>query len=192
MPTVVDFFLCAFIVTWSTPTHIYHHQRRTRARCLLISRKITVLQLQSCYHTWISLQVTDHAVLAFFVPLGCIRRRQMRESPMSLPRFSGEDLFELSSVMHPQDVQLNPQPQRRLSTRLLVEPLALRLIRLQEALGEDSCRFFPSEFSSDPLTGSNCFLRHRQYVLPVAPLSCVLLGTSLISVFRVRVVSTLL
>jgi hypothetical protein len=86
--------------------------------------------------------------------------------------------------MRPQDIQLNPKPQRRLSTWLLVEPLALRLIRLQEVPREDNCRFFPSKFSSDPLTGSNCFLRHRQYMLSVASLSCLLLGTSLIFIFQ--------
>jgi hypothetical protein len=59
---------------------------------------------------------------------------------MSLPKFSGEDFFDLSSVMHPQDLQLDPKPQRCLPTRLLVEPLALRLVRLQEAPGEDNCR----------------------------------------------------
>jgi hypothetical protein len=69
---------------------------------------------------------------------------------MSLPKFSSEDFFELNSVMRPQDIQLNPQPQMRLSTRLLVGPLALWLIRLQEAPIEDNCTLFLSEFSSNP------------------------------------------
>jgi hypothetical protein len=40
----------------------------------------------------------------------------MRESLMSLPRFSGED-FDLSLVMHPQHIQLNP-PQ----TEIFIHP----------------------------------------------------------------------
>jgi hypothetical protein len=103
---------------------------------------------------------------------------------MSLPRFSGEDFVDLGSVKLPLNLQLNPQPRRRLPTRLLVEPLALRLVRLQEARGEDNCRFFPSEFSSDLLVGSNRLLRHRQFVLSVALFNCVHLGTYVISVIQ--------
>jgi hypothetical protein len=38
-------------------------------------------------------------VVCAFLPLGCIHRRQLRSSPMLLPRFSGEDPSVLSSVM---------------------------------------------------------------------------------------------
>jgi hypothetical protein len=58
----------------------------------------------------------------------------MRLSAMSLPIFSGEDLPKLILVMIPPDRQLNLV--RRLSrpTRLLVKPLALRLVRLFESI----------------------------------------------------------
>jgi hypothetical protein len=95
-----------------------------------------VLQLQSGCYTFGSLQVAGHSIFAFFAPLGCIHRRQMSESPTSLPRFSGEEFSVLSSMKLTFNLQLNPQPQRCLPTRLLVEPLALRLVRLQEAPGE--------------------------------------------------------
>jgi hypothetical protein len=45
----------------------------------------------------------------------------MKSSPKSLPIFSGEDFLTLSSVMRTQDV---------LPIQLLVEPLALWLVRL--------------------------------------------------------------
>jgi hypothetical protein len=95
----------------------------------------------SCY-TQNSYQAADHFAFAFFVPLGCIRRRQLRESLMSLPRFGGEDFFDLSSVIRPQDLQLNLKPHRCLPSRLLVEPLALRLARYQEALEKIIAGFF--------------------------------------------------
>jgi hypothetical protein len=102
----------------------------------------------------------------------------VRASSMTFLRFSGEDFTDLSSVMHILDLQLNPSPHMRLPTRLLVEPLALRLARLQEALEEYNCRFFESEFSTDPLAGSNCVLLLRQHVFSVAYCQCVHLGTS--------------
>jgi hypothetical protein len=106
-----------------------YHQKRTRPRCLLIAKEMVVLQLQSSCCISVPCQDVDHVVFAFFVPLGCIRRRQMREFPISLPRFSGEDFFNLSLVMHPLDLQLNPQPQRHLPMQLLVEPLEKTIAR---------------------------------------------------------------
>ena len=73
------------------------------------------------------------------------------------------------------DLQLIPLPQKHLSTRLLVKPLALRLARLQEALEEYDCRCFESEFSTDPLVGSSCTLLLR-IVSSVAYLVCAQLG----------------
>jgi hypothetical protein len=159
------------------------HQRRARTRCLLGFKEMVVLHLQSGCCIWISCQAAVHAVFAFFVPLGCIRRRQIRESPMSLPRFNGEEFFDLSSVMHPQDLQLNPKPHRRPPTRLLVEPLALRLVRLQEAPGEDNCRF-PVRILIEPPDRLH-LCSPASTVLSVASfLQCVHLGTWFISVFQ--------
>jgi hypothetical protein len=123
-------------------------------------------------------------VFAIFRPLGCSRRRQMRSSPKSLPRFSGEDFLDLSSVMHIRYLQLNHLPCLPLPTRLLVEPLALRLERLCEALEEHSCRIVASVLSTDPLAGSNCILLLRLLVLLVVHPLCVLLGTRFNSDFQ--------
>jgi hypothetical protein len=73
------------------------------------------------------MRIATQVVFAIFKPLGCIRRRQMRSSPKSLPRFSGEDFLALSSVMRIQYLQLNRQPHFPLPTRLPVEPLVVRL-----------------------------------------------------------------
>jgi hypothetical protein len=130
----------------------------------------------SCY-TQISYQAAGHSVFAFFVLLGCIHRRQLRESLMSLPRFGDEDFFDLSSVIHPQELHLNLKPHSCLPSRLLVEPLALWLVRYQEAprAREDNCKFFLSEVSSDLLGGSNCVLPHRQCVVSILSLVSVCL-----------------
>jgi len=93
-----------------------------------------------------------------FSLLGTCRRR-VRASLLRFLRFSGREPLDLSSVMDIQDLQLNPSPRRRLPMRLLVEPLALRLDRLQEAPEEYDCRFCVSDFSSDPLIGSDCILQ---------------------------------
>jgi hypothetical protein len=45
------------------------------------------------------MRIATQVVFAIFKPLGCICWRQMRSSPKSLPRFSGEDFLALSSVM---------------------------------------------------------------------------------------------
>jgi hypothetical protein len=87
------------------------------------------------------LRIAVQAVFAIFLPLGCIRQRQMRASPMSLPRFSREDTPVLSSVRLTPNLELNLLPRMSLPMRLLVEPLTLRLVRLLEALQEHSCRF---------------------------------------------------
>jgi hypothetical protein len=97
-------------------------------------------------------------VVYAFLPLGCIRRRQLRSSPMSLPRFNGEDHSVLSSVKLTPYLQLNLRPRWSLPSRLLVEPLALRMERLLEAPEVHSCRFISSVFSTDPLAGSDCVL----------------------------------
>jgi hypothetical protein len=94
---------------------------------------------------------------------------------MSLPRFSGEDLLALSSVMHSPNVQLNSITRLPSPTRLLVEPLALRLERLCEALEDLSCRIVAS-------IGSDCGFLLGQLV-SVFHLFCVLLGTRFNSVF---------
>jgi hypothetical protein len=107
------------------------------------------------------LRIAIQVVFAFW-PLGCIRRRQLRSSLMLLPRFSGEDLLVLSSVMLTPYLQLNLQPRWSLPSRLLVEPLALRMERLLEAPEVHSCRFISSVFSTDPLAGSDCVLPRRR------------------------------
>ena len=102
-----------------------------------------------------------------------IRRRWVRASLLWILRFNGQEPPGLSSVMAHLDLQLIPQPQRHLSTRLLVEPLALRLARLREALEECNCRYFESEFLPDPLAGSGCALVHRQHASLVVYVICV-------------------
>jgi hypothetical protein len=102
---------------------------------------------------------------------------------MSLPRFSGEDFFDLSSVMHHLDLQLNPKPQRRLPMRLLVEPLALRLVRLQEVFEEDNCRFF-IRILIGPSGRLQLCSPTSTVLLLVALFRCVHLGTCFISVFQ--------
>jgi hypothetical protein len=164
-----------FFTTIWTPTCIVNHMRRTRSQCLLKTKEMVLNSLKSSHYTLMYFQAADHSVFAFFGPLGCIRRRQLRESLMSLPRFGGKDFFDLSSVICPQDLQLNPKPHSCLPMRLLVEPLALRLVRFQEAPGEHNCKFFLSEVSSDPLAGSNCVLPHRQCDFSVRPLVSVCL-----------------
>jgi hypothetical protein len=79
--------------------------------------------------------------------------------------------------MHPLDLQLNPLPQMRLLIRLLVEPLALRLVRLQEIAEEYNCRLFAFGFSPDLLTGSFYILLLRHYGFLAALCQCVHLGT---------------
>jgi hypothetical protein len=79
--------------------------------------------------------------------------------------------------MRTRKVQLNHLPRLSLPTRLLVEPLALRLERQFEALKEHSCRIVASVLSTDPLVGSDFVLLLRHLVLPVLLLLCVLLGT---------------
>jgi hypothetical protein len=116
------------------------------------------------FNTEDQVRIDAHFVFAIFMSLECIRRRQMRSSPMSLPRFSDEDPLELSLVMHIQNVQLNHQPRLPSPTRLLVEPLALRLERLCEALEDLSCRIVASVFSMDPLIGSDYGLLLRLLV----------------------------
>ena len=86
----------------------------------------------------------------------------MRSSLLRFLRFDSQEPPNLGSVLDISYLQLNPLPHRRLPTRLLVEPLALRLARLQEAPEECDCRFVASEFSTDPLLGSGCTLRHIQ------------------------------
>jgi hypothetical protein len=138
-------FLCGFIVNLLTPVCIVHQQRHFCACCFLNTSEIVVLQWQSGCYTIGYLRAAGHSVFAFFAPLGCIRRRQMRESPMSFRRFSDEDFLVLSLVKLPFNLQLSPQPQTCPPTRLLVESLALRLVRFQEAPEEDNYRFFPCE-----------------------------------------------
>jgi hypothetical protein len=120
-------------------------------------------------------------VVCAFLPLGCIRRRQLRSSPMSLPRSSGEDPSVLSSVMLTPYLQLNFQPRWSLPSRLLVEPLALRMERLLEAPEVHSCRFISSVFSTDPLAGSDCVLPRRQLIFIAMSIASVGFGSSFIS-----------
>jgi hypothetical protein len=109
------------------------------------------------------LRIAIQVVFAFFLPLGCIHRRQLRSSPMSLPRFSREDpsvkLGGTSPYLH-----LNYLPRWSLPSRLLVEPPALWLARLLEAPEDHNCRFISCVFSTDPMAGSDCVLSHRQLV----------------------------
>lgn len=156
----------------------YHFRRRPRALGLVSYSGFSALNicLSDCYTSG-HLQAVVRDVFAIFVLLGLIRRRRVRASSKSFLRFSGEDFFDLSSVMHTVDLQLNPSPQMCLPMRLPVEPLALWLATLQEASEEYNCRFFVSEFSPDPLAGSNCVLLLRQHHFLVAYLQCVHSGT---------------
>jgi hypothetical protein len=61
----------------------------------------------------------------------------------------------LSSVKHTQNRQLNLSPRLPVLTRLLVEPLALRLARCCEAPQDHSCRLIASVFSTDSVAGSD-------------------------------------
>jgi hypothetical protein len=133
--------------------------------------------LSGCYTSG-HLQADVHDIFAIFTSLGLILRGRVRASSMSFLRFTDKDISDLSSVMHILDLQLNPSPHMCWPTWLLVEPLTLWLVRLQEALEEYNCRFFESEFSSDPLAGSNCILMLKCLELSVAYCQCVLLGTS--------------
>jgi hypothetical protein len=107
-----------------------------------------------------TLRITDQVVLVFLL-LGCIRQRQLRSSPMLLPRFSEEDSSVFSSMLLHLYLQLNLLPRWSLPSRLLAEPLALRLARQLEALEVHSCRFISYVFSTDPLAGSDCVLHRR-------------------------------
>jgi hypothetical protein len=60
-------------------------------------------------------------------------------------------------------------------TRLLVEPLALQLVRRYEASKEHICRINVSMLSMNPLAGSDYILPLR--LLVVVHLVCVHLGT---------------
>jgi len=84
-----------------------------------------------------------------FSLLGTCRRR-VRASLLRFLRFGGREPTDLSSVLDIQNLQLNPLPHGSLPTRLLVEPLALRLDWLREAPGKYDCRFRASGFSPDP------------------------------------------
>jgi hypothetical protein len=106
----------------------------------------TALRTESGSYTADLLRIAIQVVNAFFSPLGCICRRQMRSSPMSLPRFSGEDSSVLSSVMLPPYLQLKLIPRWSLPSRLLAEPLALRLAGLLEAPEDHSYMFISSVF----------------------------------------------
>ena len=105
-------------------------------------------------------------------------RRRVRAPLQWILIFNGKEPPGLRSVMVHLYLQLIPQPQRLLPTQLLVEPLALRLVRLQEALEEYNYRCFESEFSTDPLAGSSCTLRHKHHVSLVVHFICVQLGNS--------------
>jgi hypothetical protein len=122
------------------------------------------------------MRIAAQVVFAILKPLGCIHQRQMRSSPKSLPRFSGEDFLALSS-MCTRNVELNRLPRLPLQTRLLVEPLALRLVRLCETPEEHSCMIAASVPSTNTLIGSDCVLLLRHPVISVVHLLCVHLGT---------------
>jgi hypothetical protein len=159
---------------------LIHNGRWWRPCDLCLVSISSIYELQRCMSSCGTLYSTEtiaHDAYVIFVPFGLIRRRRVRAPLMPVLRFNGEDPPGLSSVMVHFDLQLIPQPHRHLPTRLLVEPLALRLVRLQEALEEYYRRFFESEFSPDPLAGSGCSLRHMLHVSSVAYLLCVQLGT---------------
>jgi hypothetical protein len=184
MLEILELLLNGFIVAISMPVRIDYHQRRARARCLLICKEMVLLYMKPGCYTLISCHATGRSVFAFFVLLGCIRRRQMRESPKSLPRFSGEDFFDLSSVMLPPDLQLDPKPQSCLPTRLPVEPLALRLVRFQEGLGEYNCRFFCPISHRNPWQAPVVFFSIDSVRFLVVALLGVHLGTIFFSVIQ--------
>ena len=129
--------------------------------------------MSGCY-TLHLLQAIGHEVCVSLLFGTC--RRWVRAPLLRLLRFNGKDPPDLSSVMAILNLQLNPLPHWRLTTGLPVEPLALRLARLQETLEECNCRFVASEFSTDPLAGSYCVLRHNLHVSPVVHFICTQLG----------------
>jgi hypothetical protein len=82
---------------------------REAARCFLDPAGVSVMLLREKdygIYTANQLRVVVQVVFAFFLPIGCICRRQLRSSSISLPRFSGEDSSALSSVVHPPYLQL--------------------------------------------------------------------------------------
>jgi hypothetical protein len=97
-------FMFGFITTKWTPVCMVNHLRRTRSQCLLKIKEMVRISLKTGYYSMVYYQAVEHSVFAFFVSLGCIRQRQLRESLMSLPRFGGEDFFDLSSVIRPQEL----------------------------------------------------------------------------------------
>ena len=60
-------------------------------------------------------------------------RRRVRLPMLRFLRFNSKEPPDLGSVLDISYLQLNLLPHRRRPTRLLVEPLALRLVRLREA-----------------------------------------------------------
>jgi hypothetical protein len=90
-----------FITTMWTPACTVNHLRRTRSQCLLKIKEMMLNSLKSGYYTLTYDQAVEHSIFAFFVSLGCIHWRYLRESLMSFPRFGGEDFFDSSSVIHP-------------------------------------------------------------------------------------------
>jgi hypothetical protein len=122
-------------------------------------------RMDSGSYTADELRIADQVVL-IFLSLGCIRRRQLRSSPMSLSRFSEEEPSVLSSVLLPRYLQLNLKPCWCLPSRLLVEPLALRLARLLEVFEVHGCRFTLSVFSTTPWQAQAVFFLLRRR-LPV-------------------------
>jgi hypothetical protein len=93
-----------FITAMWTPACTVNHLRRTRSQCLMKIKEMVLNSLKAGYYTLIYFQAVEHSVFVFFVSLGCTRRRQLRDSLMSLPRFGGGDFFDSSSVIHPQDL----------------------------------------------------------------------------------------
>jgi hypothetical protein len=93
-----------FITAMWTPACTVNHLRRTRSQCLMKIKEMVLNSLKVGYYTLIYFQAVEHSVFVFFVSLGCTRRRQLRDSLMSLRRFGGEDFFDSSSVIHPQDL----------------------------------------------------------------------------------------
>ena len=98
-----------------------------------------------------SLQATIHDEYAFLLFGTC--RRRVRASLLRFLRFNGQEPPGLSSVLALLDLQLILLPHRHLSTRLLVEPLALRLARLREALEESDCTLRHNHHVSSAVLG---------------------------------------
>lgn len=123
------------------------------------------LALRSSYYSKDQLRIAVKVVFVVFISLGCVRRRQVRSSPLWLLRFGDEDPSVLSSVKLPRHLHLNFQPRGLAPSQWLVEPLAIWLAGLCEALDDHICRCCKSMILMDNLVGSFVFFGEGSFQL---------------------------